>query len=433
MSNKELELISATIKNKNFRSKIIRTLNIDDFQKEEYKCIFSYIKNNPTEDDDEILVGNVGDFIYNNSDFPEEFKNLVVTKLLEAADYNPKSPEQIYTNIINTKRKSDQKKLIEKISNLYEQKKYKEVDELIRNVKEKIIDDKVDEYEIINWNETIEERFIDREKNPPKKEDKVSLGFKTVDKATRGGLGKCHIGLIVANTGVGKSRLAVHIGFNAFCNGYKVLHIVTENELKETSLDYDAKGLNVDPDILEENKYKEVRLELLDRIEQVKKIQGTINLASVPVGSDFNLITEILHKIGNVNLLIIDSLDHITTKARYESERLRLAKVYWDFKRLIQLNKCVGITTTQAPKDQKSKAMIMAEGVSESYDKARIASLVLTFNQSVIQKTSDPPILEGFIAKGRRSKSMKKFYLRVDYSTCNFEEIKGSDLIISES
>jgi KaiC/GvpD/RAD55 family RecA-like ATPase len=64
--------------------------------------------------------------------------------------------------------------------------------------------------------------------------------LRVLDRAIRGGLGKGHLGVIVAPAGVGKSACLVQLGLDALLRGRSVLHVAVGQSVEHVSARYDA-------------------------------------------------------------------------------------------------------------------------------------------------------------------------------------------------
>src|SRR5512143_1802641 len=64
--------------------------------------------------------------------------------------------------------------------------------------------------------------------------------LRILDRSIRGGLGKGHLGVIMAPAGVGKSACLVHIGLDALLRERSVLHVAAGQAVERVSARYDA-------------------------------------------------------------------------------------------------------------------------------------------------------------------------------------------------
>src|SRR5512134_2716056 len=64
--------------------------------------------------------------------------------------------------------------------------------------------------------------------------------LRILDRSIRGGLGKGHLGVILAPAGVGKSACLVQIGLDALLRGKPVLHVAVGQSVRHVSAHHDA-------------------------------------------------------------------------------------------------------------------------------------------------------------------------------------------------
>ena len=82
----------------------------------------------------------------------------------------------------------------------------------------------------------------------------------------QGGLGRGEIGVVTANTGVGKSHWLVAMGANAMRNGKNVLHYTFELTEHAVGLRYDSNLCDINSNEVQDNKddvldrYKDMEL-----------------------------------------------------------------------------------------------------------------------------------------------------------------------------
>src|ERR687885_38457 len=73
-----------------------------------------------------------------------------------------------------------------------------------------------------------------------RKEVNLQSPLRILDRSIRGGLGKGHLGVIMAPAGVGKSACLVQIGLDALMREKPVLHVAVGHSVEHVSAWYDA-------------------------------------------------------------------------------------------------------------------------------------------------------------------------------------------------
>ena len=92
-------------------------------------------------------------------------------------------------------------------------------------------------------------------------------------------------------------------------------------------------------------------------------------------------LDDVREEIGtDIDMVIIDSVDHMQPIRRTESFRLSQKEVYTDVKDLLESQELIGWTTAHAGKEYENK---VAKGgsASERYDKEKVVDVRLTLNE----------------------------------------------------
>ncbi len=245
------------------------------------------------------------------------------------------------------------------------------------------------EYTRVRWIEEFEQRQAERKHRKEHPEDYTSIptGFTRLDKIITGiQLGE--LALVVGTTGRGKSILLTNLAYYAMKTGYKVAYFAFEMPARQIAMRQDARWLQ-----MAYRKFKDydfVPSELRDinrRLKRMKsKWEGRFEIFSMPVRSA--TIDTIRGALDDARvesdfkgqLLLLDSADHLLPTGRSESHRLDQANVYWGCKGLAEEDGYAICSSTQAGKEYVNRTAT-AEAPSESYDKARIADLILSINE----------------------------------------------------
>jgi len=284
-------------------------------------------------------------------------------------------------------------------------------------------------YDAGDWFEEFDSRMAEREriKKEPDLHPQIATRIDSLDSALNGGIRVTEVGLLVAHTGRGKSATATHCAFYSATAGNPTIYISTEMNRELVDTRFDAKffgkptsdftASRFGSSELEEFKAKRKRLRL--------RLSKKLRTVSVPVRTlTKGIIEEILDEYERdhgspVQMLVIDSPDHMRPPPGVREYRLQHASNYWDIKQIAEERKLVAWATTQAPKEFISK-LITAEGTAESYDKAQIADIIVTLNQTPAEKKLD--LLRAYVAKNRMGEMGQIIYLATDFARMHIEE-----------
>ena len=172
--------------------------------------------------------------------------------------------------------------------------------------------------------EDFEARFVKINRMP------CPTGLKELDKKgiLNGGLGRGEIGVVTANTGVGKSHFLVNVGANALRYGKNVIHYTFELTEHAVGIRYDSNLCNIPSDEVADHKEK--------IIEKYKEMElGRLIIKEYPTGSCTvqmirNHIEKLTLKNFTPSLIIIDYADIMRSSKRYDSLRHELKLIYED-------------------------------------------------------------------------------------------------------
>ena len=273
--------------------------------------------------------------------------------------------------------------------------------------------------------EDIEARFVKSHRIP------CPTGLPRVDAPDilDGGLGRGEIGVVVANTGVGKSHYLVAMGSNALRAGKNVLHYTFE--LTETAVGrrYDSNLTGIDVNELIPSKKK-----VLDFYD--KNNMGRLIIKEYPTGSASvitirNHIEKLSLKGFRPSLLVIDYADIMKSTKAYDSLRHELKLVYEELRNLaMELNIPVW-TASQANRDSANSDIVGLENMSEAYGKAMVADVVISLSRKAQEKATGHGRL--FIAKNRAGRDGILFPMMINTAQSRITLLDEAELTLNEA
>ncbi len=276
---------------------------------------------------------------------------------------------------------------LEKSATLLEKGKIDEVYDTLRAVSKR--DLRPREYTRVKWIEEFQERQRQRKhrREHPEEYTSIPTGWKKLDKIITGvQLGE--LALVLGTTGRGKSIALTNIAYNAVKYDFDVAYFAFEMPARQIAQRQDARWLQMPYRKFKDYDFKPSELREIKKIlKRVKKqFEGKFQIFSMPVRTaDINVIRGALDDARiedgfRPQLLIFDSADHLSPTGRSESFRLDQANVYWGIKGLCEEDGYAAWSSTQAGKEYAAKT-ITAEAASESYDKGRIADIMISLNE----------------------------------------------------
>ena len=226
-----------------------------------------------------------------------------------------------------------------------------------------------------------------------------------------GGLGRGEIGVVTANTGVGKSHYLVQMGANAMRRGKNVLHYTFELTEQAVGIRYDSNLCGISSSDVVSNK------------EQVKKFYegnsdlGRLIIKEYPTG--YPSVTTLRNHIEKLALrgfkpsvLIIDYADIMRSTRSYDSLRHELKLIYEELRNLAMEIRIPIWTASQANRDSANSDIVGLENMSEAYGKAMVADLVVSISRKATEKATGAGRL--YIAKNRAGKDGIVFPIHID-------------------
>lgn len=300
-------------------------------------------------------------------------------------------------------------------------------------------------YKVARWIEEFDDRQRERKhrKEHPEEYTSIPTGLRRLDGAISG-MRAGELGLVVGTTGRGKSIFLGHLGYHAILSSYGVVHFSLEMPVHQVAARYDSRFTSLAHKKFKAFDFTMEELRLIDaRLGKMRKaLSGRLQIVSMPLRRcDIHAIRNAIEEVRSempVHMIIVDSGDHMQSSTKWDSKRLEQAEVYWDLKTLAEEESLVIWSSTQAGREWESRTA-GAEAVSESYDKARIADVILTLNapkdersrskggssddvedESAVSESKSR--MEVFLAKYRDGESKVRIPLDPDFTTMMIRE-----------
>lgn len=247
----------------------------------------------------------------------------------------------------------------------------------------------------------------------------IATGLTELDRRDilNGGLGAGEIGIILANTGVGKSHMLTYLGAAALRSGVDVLHYTFELSEAAVGLRYDSNLCDLDSNKVIDNKDS-----VLEKYKDMKL--GRLIIKEFPTNT-CSIYTIRAHierlevKGFRPGLIVIDYADIMRSTRQYDSLRHELKLVYEELRGFAS-EKAVPIwTASQSNKEGAANDIVDLGNMSEAYGKAMVADVVLSISRRAHEKSSGAGRL--YVAKNRAGRDGLVFPIRIDTARSNFE------------
>ncbi len=244
----------------------------------------------------------------------------------------------------------------------------------------------------------------------------------------RGGLGRGELGVITANTGVGKSHFLVAVGANAMRSGKNVVHYTFELSEHAVGIRYDSNLCGIPSNDIPDHKE-----DVIKKYEEGEF--GRLIIKEYPTGSATVLtirshIEKLMMRGFVPSLIIIDYADIMRSSKKYDSLRHELKLIYEELRNLsMDLNLPVW-TASQANRDSANSDIVGLENMSEAYGKAMVADVVISLSRKPMEKSSGSGRL--YIAKNRVGRDGIVLPVHIDTARSIIEVLDESVLSLKE-
>lgn len=245
----------------------------------------------------------------------------------------------------------------------------------------------------------------------------------------RGGLGRGELGVIAANTGVGKSHFLVAMGCAAMRAGKDVIHYTFELSEHETGKRYDSNLCDIPSNEIISNKAL-----VLSKYEKMEL--GRLVIKEYPTGAATvltlrNHIEKLMLKGFKPSLITVDYADVMKSSRAYDSLRHELKLIYTELRNLaVDLNMPIW-TASQANKDSSKADIVGLENLGESYAKAQVADVVLSISRKPMEKSEGTGRI--FVAKNRAGRDGLLFPINIDTAKSKFAILNDNELTLNEA
>jgi replicative DNA helicase len=349
----------------------------------------------------------------------------------------PQAPKAALEELRQFVRTTDLQLAIEKSIKAQERHQWNEAWDPIREAVRK--DVRQSGYRVSRWIEEFDERQRERKHRyeHPELYKTIPTGFRELDRRL-GGAREGELWGIMASTNRGKSILAVNIGFNALARGYSVVHFTTEMSESKVAQRYDSRFTQFEYRKFKRWDFSSNDLEKINGIvrDKTNRYKGKLRIVATPLRNcDMDLIHNAIDDMrvemqSGIDMVIVDSGDHIQQRGRFEKQYLYEGANYWDLKDLAEDYELVTYSTLQAKAEFEEKvATTRASG--GAYAKSQIVDVLISINetrkgknrQTVTSESGEPKKeqkkkkdrpggLELFVAKCRDDES--KFFIPIE-------------------
>jgi len=245
----------------------------------------------------------------------------------------------------------------------------------------------------------------------------------------QGGLGRGEIGVITANTGVGKSHFLVALGANAMRAGKNVVHYTFELTETAVGIRYDSNLCNIPSNDVPDS--KDLIKKRYSDLELGRLIIKEYPTGSASVHTIRNHLEKVMMKGFIPSLVVIDYADVMRSTRQFDSLRHELKLIYEELRNL-SMDMSIPIwTASQANRASSTADVVGLENMSEAYGKAMVADVVLSLSRKPLEKDKGTGRI--FIAKNRAGRDGVVFPVNIDTARSKIDILDPSELSLNET
>lgn len=264
----------------------------------------------------------------------------------------------------------------------------------------------------------------------------VRTALPTLDRLINGRMGHGKLGLIIATTNVGKSTFAVASGYAPLVHsGAVISHTVTEETTEEAAARYDARLTGIPRNRLLGGKLTtEDETRYTEAFARRGKDLDRVYLQELPPGARVGEIRAMAERARSQHperplVLVVDTSDNLRSGLPVKDKRNDASEVAWALKGISldpDLAPCCVWAVVHAPAAFEGRRL-SSKAVSESYDKARAADLMIGLVEGEEEsEEGKDKLVEVQVVKNRLG-AVKHYtiHARGDMGCCVFTEIVG--------
>jgi len=245
----------------------------------------------------------------------------------------------------------------------------------------------------------------------------------------RGGLGRGELGVVTANTGVGKSHWLVALGAHAMRCGKNVVHYTFELSEESVGLRYDSNLCNIPSNDVQDR--KDYVLETYEEEDLGNLIIKEYPTGAASIVTIKNHLDKLLLRDFKPAVIIIDYADIMRSTRSFDSLRHELKLIYEELRNLAMELQIPIWTASQANRDSANSDIVGLENMAEAYSKAMVADVVLSISRKSAEKSTGAGRL--YIAKNRAGKDGLLFPINIDTARSKFTLLDETSLTLNEA
>ena len=215
----------------------------------------------------------------------------------------------------------------------------------------------------------------------------IPMGIAGIDRLLKGGLAKGEIGVILAPTGVGKTTLMTKIANSAFNQGYNVLQIFFEDNVKIIQRKHFTLWTGIEPDNL-----SLMKEEVMERVQEIQNtMENRLIVKKLP--SDTMTMNQIKNQVRKmiadgikIDMITLDYIDCVVPDNLKNDEWKAEGSVMRHFEAMCHELNIAGWTATQGNRSSISSEVVTTDQMGGSIKKAQVGHVIISVAKTLQQK-----------------------------------------------
>lgn len=277
----------------------------------------------------------------------------------------------------------------------------------------------------LNYFPTVEDRLLC--KHEKYREIKVPTLIRSLDASIGGGLSNGEIGIIMASTNRGKSMMLTVLGKSGVFLGKRVVHYSMEMSDIKIAMRYDSCFTGRDRNAIYANTQ-----EAIDIVTGIgKRFGSSLIIKKYPTGTaSVATLRSHLSQLDaqglTPDLIIVDYGDIMRPTRNNQNDYAAQGEIFEGLRGIASERNVPLWSATQTTRGATSKRIITIEDVADSFEKIRVADLVVTMCQTEDEQRLGQMRL--FVAKNRDNAAYQTIDISVDWARVHMAEMTDQRL-----
>jgi archaellum biogenesis ATPase FlaH len=269
---------------------------------------------------------------------------------------------------------------------------------------------------------------IERLKKGIRTPNQIPIGMNDIDRITKGGVGSGELGVVIGQTGIGKSIFLCNVAIGACMIGKKVFYATMESGVEPLAGRIDSQ--------VSKKPSEEMRLKTDKLTAAIMQLPGELKMKEFPQAATTptdisNYVNDLIANGYEPDIIILDYIGIMAPERRFKDLRHaiqnicqnivgKIAKRYkvpvWSAHQSSEVVQETDIGNLQAqPQKQRGNKVIGISGIAEA--KVALSSecdFLISLNQNAVERSQVPEGLRIHVMKNRLGPNGGTFHMNID-------------------